>query len=110
MKTINEQLLKQNDLSIDDLMNSLNLEGKSEKEINEIRLLVQDALGERISLFILENLSSSGLDDYQKLVSASEPDIDKIKELIFSGIDNFANRLRDVLSNLQEEIIKKFSK
>lgn len=110
MMDLEKKLLDQFNLVLDDLMVSLNLSERSEKEIQEIRSFLQEALGDRINLFILENLSSEGLVIYEKMISEKEVDFKKIGDFIVSDIKDFKNLLQKDLTDFTKEALSNFNK
>ncbi|MDD3711501.1 MAG: hypothetical protein PHP37_02815 [Patescibacteria group bacterium] len=110
MMDLEKKLLDQFNLVLDDLMASLNLSERSEKEIKEIRSFLQEALGDRVNLFILENLSSEGLAIYEKMISEKEVDFKKIGDFVVSDIKDFKNLLQKDLTDFAKEALSNFNK
>jgi uncharacterized protein YpuA (DUF1002 family) len=110
MKNLEENLLIHFSSVVDDLMNNLNLANRNEKEVQEIRSFLQEALSDRVNLFILEKLSSAGLDNYEKLISQSQVDFNKVAELIMSDIKDFRSLLRQDLADFAKEAVNNFVK
>lgn len=110
MKNLEENLLIHFSSVVDDLMNNLNLANRNEKEVQEIRSFLQEALSDRVNLFILEKLSSAGLDSYEKLISQSQVDFNKVAELIMSDIKDFRSLLRQDLADFAKEVVNNFVK
>ncbi len=110
MKDLEKKILNQFDSVVDDLMSNLNLSDRSEKETQEIHSFLREALGDRVNLFILENLSSDGLGAYEKLISVEDVDLKKMEELIIFDIKNFKNLLQEDLANFAKEVAGNFNK
>lgn len=110
MNNFKDNLLSGFKTFTDNLMNSLNLSDRDDKEIGEIRHFLEEALGDRVNLFILENLSSAGLEKYEKLITATEIDFAKVNELMVSDIENFKEKLTKDLSDFIKEAKGNFVK
>lgn len=110
MKNLEENLLNHFSLVVEDLMSNLNLTDRSEDEVREIRSFLQEALSDRVNLFILEKLSSSGLANYEKLISEEPVDFNKVAELIISDIKDFKNLLQQDLTEFAKEAVNNFIK
>ncbi len=94
MPNLQKNLLDQFDSSIQELLKEIDLSQKSEEQINKLKSYLQESLGDRIILFVLENLSSKGLEQYEKLITQDSPDTSEINNLLHSDIKDFKNRLR----------------
>jgi hypothetical protein len=110
MENLKEKLLEQFNSLVDDLLINLNLAGKSEQEVQGIRHFLEEALSDRVNLFILENLSSEGLKKYEELISVDNPNFTEIETLIISDIKDFQDLLQKDLSEFSQEAISNFSK
>lgn len=110
MKNLKEKLLEQFNSSIDNLLANLNLVGKSKDEVKEVRNFLEEALSDRMNLFILENLSSEGLKKYEELISVKDPNFAEIKNLIISDIKDFKNLLQKDLADFNQEAVGNFNK
>ncbi len=110
MEKLKEKLLDQFNSVVNDLLASLNLLGKTEQELKEIRHFLEDALSDRVNLFILENLSSEGLKKYEELISVENPDFVEIKGLIISDIKDFQDLLKKDLNEFIKEAMGNFNK
>ena len=106
MTNLQNNLLSQFHSSIDDLLKNIDLTGKTEDQINKLKLFLEDSLGDRIILFILENLSSKGLEEYERLIAQEEADISKINELIYADVGNFADLLKNDLIKFAKESLE----
>ncbi len=95
---------------INDLIASLNLSGKSESEIKELRSFLEGALTERISVFILKNLSGEKLSEYESIIDNKIIEPTMISNFLNESISNFEERLREDLLSFQQEVISKFNK
>ncbi len=110
MKNSKEKLLEQFNLVVSDLLGSLNLSDKKEQEISEIRHFLENALSDRVNLFILENLSSEGLKKYEELIFVEDPDFTEIKNLVISDINDFKSLLKKDLNDFAQEAMGNFNK
>ena len=110
MENLKEKLLDEFNLVVNDLLFILNLSEKNEQELQEIRHFLEEALSDRVNLFILENLSSGGLKKYEELVSNDNPDFAEIKNLIISDIKDFQRLLQKDLSEFSQEVMSNFNK
>lgn len=109
MKNFSDNLLNDLDSLVLDFMSSLDLSNRSEEEKYKIKLFTEDALSDRISLFVLRNLRGDQLSQYEEMIKEDNLDPVKINKFLEESISDYKNRLTQDLQEFQQEVIEKIN-
>lgn len=109
MSNFSGDLSEKLDSFVDDFLSVLDLSNRSKSEREKIRIFTENALSDKVSLFILKNLRGEQLDQYEELIMNRDVDLLKIKDFLEKNIKNYKNRLEDYLKEFQQEIAEKIS-
>ncbi len=101
------KLLNDFDRLVDSFVSFFDLSGRSAEEIKKIRVLSENALSDRISLFILKNLHGEHLEQYNEMLKEEGVEPLKIIKFLEENIFDYENRLTQNLQDLQKEVWEK---
>lgn len=103
------KLLKDFEHLVDEFVSSFDLSGRSAEELEKIKIFGENALNDRISLFILKNLHGERLEQYNEMLKEEGAEPLKIIKFLEENIFDYKNRLIQDLQNLQKEVQEKIN-
>ena len=109
MNNFSDNLLKNLEQLVSEFMSSFDLSNRSEEEVERIKLFAEDALSDRISLFILRNLRGAQLFQYEEMIAKEDVDPIKINKFLEENITDYKSRLTEDLQEFQQEILEKIN-
>jgi len=109
MKNFSDNLLNDLDSLVLDFMSALDLSNRSEEEKYKIKLFTEDALSDRISLFVLRNLRGEQLSQYEKMIKEDDLDPVKINKFLEENIADYKDRLTQDLQEFHQEVLEKIN-
>lgn len=109
MKSFSDNLLSDLDVFVSNFLSILDLSSRSEEEKYKIRLFAEDALSDRISLFILRNLRGEQLSEYEEMIKEEDINPIKINNFLETNINDYKKRLEEDLKEFQQEIAEKIN-
>jgi hypothetical protein len=109
MNNLSTNLLNDLERLVNEFMSSFDLSNRSAEEIEKIKLFAEDALSDRVSLFVLRNLRGKQLEQYEEMIEAEDVDPLKINKFLEENIFDYKNRLIQDLQELQQEVLEKIN-
>ncbi len=109
MNNLSVNLLNDLERLVNEFMSSFDLSNRSAEEIEKIKLFAEDALSDRVSLFVLRNLRGKQLEQYEEMIEAEDVDPLKINKFLEENISDYKNRLIQDLQELQQEVLEKIN-
>ena len=109
MNNLSVNLLNDLERLVNEFMSSFDLSNRSAEEIEKIKLFAEDALSDRVSLFVLRNLRGKQLEQYEEMIEAEDVDPLKINKFLEENIFDYKNRLIQDLQELQQEVLEKIN-
>lgn len=109
MNNLSTNLLNDLERLVNEFMSSFDLSNRSAEEIEKIKLFAEDALSDRVSLFVLRNLRGKQLEQYEEMIEVEDVDPLKINKFLEENISDYKNRLIQDLQELQQEVLEKIN-
>jgi len=92
---------------IEKIIDDLGFRTLPESELNDFRANLEFQLNRRLGLIIIENLDEDALKEYEEIMTSSEPNLEKISDIIKKNIPDYAEKIKEGLDSFISEIIAK---